>query len=287
MPESYNDELVQVFNELAINNHFNVIGSASIKRSTNYGDYDLSTVFSCKDKKKCIEKIRQHFIKIFKIAKKNKQLWVTDLKLGESNTEPLRWTLKTLEDEENEGVSFTDALLMKSTIKIDIVYYLNGRFVEITDNYYFTIAGNRNYVQPTKNDVIDSISESYSEYINQKKYFKSLKRMYAIMRLKHPDSPVLDTLLHYFNSEIGLLYRVTTEIETLILLLEGFKVKREFMDDTLQIWKEQISSFPVKNKLEKTPSTIRGLLTVLKKQFQLNMNYLNKDALAFMNKHKL
>ena len=36
MPESYNDELVQVFNELAINNHFNVIGSASIKRSTIY-----------------------------------------------------------------------------------------------------------------------------------------------------------------------------------------------------------------------------------------------------------
>lgn len=286
MPTEYNNELVEVFNELAINNHFNVIGSASIKRSVNYGDYDLQTIFKCKNKKKCVEKIRQHFIKLFKIAKKNKQLWVTDLKIGELNTEPLRWNQEDLVNKINKGVSFNDALLMKSTIKVDIVYYLNGRFVEITDNYYFNIAGNKNYKETTKNDIIDSISESYNEYIEQKKYFKSLKRLYAIIRLKDPDNKKLDLLLNYFNSDIGLLYRVTTEIETLILLIEGFKVKKEMMEDTLQIWKEQISSFPVKNMIQEK-TTIRGILSLLKKQFELNMKYLNKDALRFMRAHKL
>tara|TARA_R110002153_G_scaffold78410_2_gene200749 strand:+ start:5094 stop:5954 length:861 start_codon:yes stop_codon:yes gene_type:complete len=286
MPTEYNNELVEVFNELAINNHFNVIGSASIKRSVNYGDYDLQTIFKCKNKKKCVEKIRQHFIKLFKIAKKNKQLWVTDLKIGELNTEPLRWNQEDLVNKINKGVSFNDALLMKSTIKVDIVYFLNGRFVEITDNYYFNIAGNKNYKETTKNDIIDSISESYNEYIEQKKYFKSLKRLYAIIRLKDPDNKKLDLLLNYFNSDIGLLYRVTTEIETLILLIEGFKVKKEMMEDTLQIWKEQISSFPVKNMIQEK-TTIRGILSLLKKQFELNMKYLNKDALRFMRAHKL
>lgn len=286
MPTEYNNELVEVFNELAINNHFNVIGSASIKRSVNYGDYDLQTIFKCKNKKKCVEKIRNHFIKLFKIAKKNKQLWVTDLKIGELNTEPLRWNQEDLVNKINKGVSFNDALLMKSTIKVDIVYFLNGRFVEITDNYYFNIAGNKNYKETTKNDIIDSISESYNEYIEQKKYFKSLKRLYAIIRLKDPDNKKLDLLLNYFNSDIGLLYRVTTEIETLILLIEGFKVKKEMMEDTLQIWKEQISSFPIKNMIQEK-TTIRGILSLLKKQFELNMKYLNKDALRFMRSHKL
>ncbi len=286
MPTEYNNELVEVFNELAINNHFNVIGSASIKRSVNYGDYDLQTIFKCKNKKKCVEKIRQHFIKLFKIAKKNKQLWVADLKIGELNTEPLRWKQEDLVNKINKGVSFNDALLMKSTIKVDIVYFLNGRFVEITDNYYFNIAGNKNYKETTKNDIIDSISESYNEYIEQKKYFKLLKRLYAIIRLKDPDNKKLDLLLNYFNSDIGLLYRVTTEIETLILLIEGFKVKKEMMEDTLQIWKEQISSFPIKNMIQEK-TTIRGILSLLKKQFELNMKYLNKDALRFMRAHKL
>ena len=39
----------------------------------------------------------------------------------------------------NKGYTFEEALLQKSTIKIDITILLDGRFIEITDNYFFTI----------------------------------------------------------------------------------------------------------------------------------------------------
>lgn len=285
MPEIYNDNVLQIFKEMSINNHFNVIGSASIKRSVNYGDYDLSTVFKC-NSKNCVKKIKNHFIKLFKIAKKNKDLWVTDLKIGEKNGEPIRWKQADLESNKKDNVSFEDALLMKSTIKIDIVYYLNGRFIEITDNYYFTIGANKTYVEPTKSEIVDSITESYEEYSSLNKHFKALKRLYSILRLKPKTEKKQELLLDYFNSEIGLLYRITTEIETIILLLENHKVPFGKLDETFEIMKETISSFPVKLKITE-PKSKRGTITMLKKQYEINMKYLNKDALKFMRSHRL
>ncbi len=285
MPEIYNDNVLQIFKEMSINNHFNVIGSAAIKRAVNYGDYDLSTVFKC-NSKNCVKKIKDHFIKLFKIAKKNKDLWVTDLKIGEKNGEPIRWKQADLEANKKDNVSFEDALLMKSTIKIDIVYYLNGRFIEITDNYYFTIGANKTYVEPTKSEIVDSITESYEEYSSLNKHFKALKRLYSILRLKPKTEKKQELLLDYFNSEIGLLYRITTEIETIILLLENHKVPFGKLDETFEIMKETISSFPVKLKITE-PKSKRGTITMLKKQYDINMKYLNKDALKFMRSHRL
>ena len=43
------------------------------------------------------------------------------------------------EENNNNGYTFEEALLQKSTIKMDITIILDGKFMEITDNYFFTI----------------------------------------------------------------------------------------------------------------------------------------------------
>ncbi len=45
----------------------------------------------------------------------------------------------------SQGISFIEALKMKSTIKLDIGYLLNGIFTEITEVYFIKFATYQNY----------------------------------------------------------------------------------------------------------------------------------------------
>ena len=47
--------------------------------------------------------------------------------------------MKEMKKNNNKGYTFEEALLQKSTIKMDITIILDGRFMEITDNFFFTI----------------------------------------------------------------------------------------------------------------------------------------------------
>ena len=69
---------------------------------------------------------------------------------------------------------------MESTIKLDVVANLDGRFLEITTMYDF---GN-NYVEISDNEFIYNLIADYKEQMRNKNYFKALKRQFLIIGFK-------------------------------------------------------------------------------------------------------
>jgi len=122
----------------------------------------------------------KHFIFVFKEIKKLEDVIITDFKCGKKNGTALRWTLDDLKKGSNKGVSFNDALHMESTIKLDVVANLDGRFLEITTMYDF---GN-NYVEISDNEFINNLISDYKEQMRNKNYFKALKRQFLIIGFK-------------------------------------------------------------------------------------------------------
>ena len=56
--------------------------------------------------------IYKNFKKIFKFVEKNKDLYITDFKVGEdSSGDPLRWIIKEMKKNNNQGYTFQEALL--------------------------------------------------------------------------------------------------------------------------------------------------------------------------------
>ena len=133
--KEYNNRLKDIFRKLAFNKKKSIVGSA--KSNLFFGDYDLNYVLNYKGKN-AETKIYNEFKKIFKFVESNNQIWITDLKVGEDETGmPLRWNKTNLTKNNNNEYSFQEALQQKSTIKIDVTVLLDGKFMEITDNYFF------------------------------------------------------------------------------------------------------------------------------------------------------
>ena len=116
--KTYNNNIKRVFELLSLNKEYEVIGSS--KNNLIFSDYDMNSLFNYKGKN--IEtKIYKEFLNIFKVVSKIDTLWITDFKVGENEEgEPLRWNFEKMKKNNNNGYTFEEALLQKSTIKMDI-----------------------------------------------------------------------------------------------------------------------------------------------------------------------
>ena len=230
-----NNNLTKEFYKLNIGRKLKLIGSSNKKNILYNSDYDLESHFGTKDKDELLIKIYHHFKNIFIDAKKDPNIFITDFKCGEVNGEPIRWTYKDILKGYKDGYHFIDCLKMKSTIKIDEVYLLNGSFVEITDNYYFTIGDHQNYPTPTRKEIIKSIKNDYLQLVKDGNYYKALKRLFSIKPTKK--------LTDYFNSQIGILNKARSDLDTLLLLGEQTFRKPNINDinSDLQIIKQDLS----------------------------------------------
>ena len=132
---------------------------------------------------------------------------------------------------------------MKSTIKLDIVYLLNGVFNEISDNYYIKMGATTNYQDISSNTIIKTLSEDYKEQVKEGNYYKALKRQFVIKEMsgkKH------SKLLKYFNSDAGIINKTRSDLDMLLILLEQKfkKVNMEDVKNNLQIIKQNASYAP-------------------------------------------
>jgi len=83
----------------------------------------------------------------------------------------------------NNGYTFQEALQQKSTIKIDVTLLIDDKFIEITDNYFFTI-----------ND------------------YKTFERLKSILQVEGNNKREIKLLNDFFNSKVGYLYTIWSEI---------------------------------------------------------------------------
>jgi hypothetical protein len=176
-----------------------------------------------------------------------------------------------------DGFHFTECLLQKSTIKLDEIYLLNGSFVDITDNYYFTLGDHQNFPTPTRKEIIDSIRADYKELVKEGNYYKALKREYSIKPTKK--------LTDYFNSEIGILNKAKSDLNVLLVLRDQTFRKPTMSDlnGDIQIIKQDLSYTQVNfsEALDKATATnTKKKYKIIETIVDKLSNIVNQDAKA-------
>ena len=91
----------------------NIVGSAKIKRSIFYSDYDSFSTLKGKNE----NMIYNHFKSVFEIIKKSENTIITDFKMGDFKDKALHWDYEAIKRRENNGITFDQASKQKSMIK--------------------------------------------------------------------------------------------------------------------------------------------------------------------------
>ena len=257
-----------------------IVGSASIKSNIYYSDYD----FFEKVNEVSEKDIYQHFRDMFIQVSNRENMIVSDLKCGvNSNGEAIRWNQQQILRNDNNGLSFEDCIKHKGIVKIDIIYLLNSRFIELTNVYQIVIDGESN-MDYSVEQIVEEITDEYKQKIKEGNYFKSLKKLYSIMKITNPSDLRLDKLLNYFNSPIGLLYRCKSDLETLLVAINSSEFDLNEVKNSMEMIKELISAFPVENIIDEIviKKTKNDMMKPLHKQIRLIVDVLNRDAKKFI-----
>jgi len=240
--EDFNNNLLNVFNLMTISGNYNIVGSASLKKIYYNSDIDLNEVDDLKSYKKVYEKFKE----IFKVCKENNNFFITDFKCGiDEKNEPIRWTYKDIMNGYINNKSFEDCLKQKSMIKLDIVYLLNGSFIEITEVYFLKIGNHTNYNENELNseEITKNLQNELKELIDEKQYFKALKRIFSILLIDEKNNTLQNKLINFFNSENGILYKANADLKILINVIENNFKKPNINDikNNLQVIKQNLS----------------------------------------------
>jgi len=218
-----------IFNLMTITRKYKVIGSASLKHAKYVSDYDLSELFETNNHTNILHQIYLMFKGKFAEAEADPNLFITDFKCGmDSDGDPLRWDkydmkkgFKVLKN--GEKIAFQDCILMKTTMKLDVIAVIDSVFTEFSDNYYVKIGNDANFFESdiSKEKILNELKHSFDEYFYvAKNYMKGLKRCFSYYDLSGKNLNKMETLLNFFNSSAGLLYKQRSEIITILTVLD-------------------------------------------------------------------
>jgi hypothetical protein len=135
----------------------------------------------------------------------------------------LRWTPREVLDgqkrmRDGRYIQLAEAMGTPGLIKMDVIAWLGAE--GYTDfSVIYELRSGRRVLNPVDIDVVRSLHESLLFYIYDRNYFKALKRLYSIAR-HEKDVPRVAKLGAVLNSDLGRLYQVVSDIETLLTLLE-------------------------------------------------------------------
>ena len=236
--QDFNDKLQDMFNMLSINGKYNIVGSANLKGILYASDIDLNEKAKISGKHP-FEKVYDIFVNKFKVAKSNPNLYITDFKAGlNDKNESIKWSYNQLLKEKQ---LFIQSIQKKSMIKMDIVFLLNGVYIEITEVYFLQLGNFKTYDDNLgSKQILKDLKNSYDECIQGGLYFKALKRLSSIQNMQHKNT---DTLTSFFNSESGILYKAYSDLQILLTVIKNQfrKPKIDDIKNNLQIIKQNLS----------------------------------------------
>ena len=135
----------------------------------------------------------------------------------------VRWTPKQIlqghQLYRTRNISLADALSQPSIIKLDMITLVdNNRFIEVSIIYELFLDN-----KPLNNfpllPIKQSLKNSILEFVAESNYFKVAKRIYSLA-VADKDKKLAKSLIPFFNSDLGRLYTVISDLNTLLLLIE-------------------------------------------------------------------
>jgi hypothetical protein len=300
----FSKKVQDVFNLMSISRKYKIVGSGALQDIKYIADYDLNEVFKdeISDKKSLLDEIYKVFRTKFIQAKTDPNLYITDFKCGEdSDGEPLRWSYediirsyKRLAD--GRIIHFKDCILMKATMKLDIIAYIDGYLVEFSDNYFLKLGDDANFFphDVQTDHILNSLKHDYAFNMQSADNpFKALKRAFSYWRLKGEgkNEDKIDRLTDFFNSETGLLYKLRSNLGTIETLLDQDfkKPKMEQIRTNLGRILELLRGQPSARKLIETAmekKTASEIKPYLEKAKEILQSYINTSTKEFVSKNK-
>jgi hypothetical protein len=290
--KDFNEEVQDIFNFLSVRGKYTIIGSSANTEMLYNSDYDLQT-----DGRVSLNTIKNIFKNKFKEAEQDPDIFIVDFKCGEYKKEPVRWNKTNIKKEyqiiDGERITLDECLLMKSTIKMDVIALINGVFAEFSDNYYLSINGMKNYEEFTDEEVKKELIESAKEEYKDNNLFKYLKRVYSVFNLESGKKREQEELIKFFNSTTGLINKNKNELEIILRLLEENKFRKPKQADVcnnLQIVKQSISGLTERNLSNVFDVLCSKTGTILIKGIKKVIDYLqeiiNKETNLFLSENK-
>ena len=142
-----------------------------------------------------------------------------------------------------DGSKFTlkDAIKSKSGLtKLDVIAYVDNKFTEFSIIYRFTYKDN-DISDSFKHMLLSFHTTTEISYLEQK-YFKVIKRLFSIAKQNH-NTTTLTLLTSILNSELGRIYTVISDINTIIYILENVKyIPSKRIDYEIQEFKPRLSN---------------------------------------------
>ena len=173
-------------------------GSASLQSIKYPADYDFFTT---------LKKFNLDFFKdLYRRVNNDKFLCFIELKFQVSDDKKYR----VYKEEDFKDI---DPSLNYDFVKIDLVDMYDNNFEEISCIYKIKKE------TLTTNDYVKQIMDDISELERDKSYYKILKRLFAISKLKKDRKKSL-LLTQFFNSDIGLLNKKISMIDAVNLALD-------------------------------------------------------------------
>jgi hypothetical protein len=236
VPKNYSKTNQDIFAMLTIKGNYKLLGSGAIQGVLYKNDYDLMELASYDKNKSHIQQLLKIFQNKFKNILSHPNWYITDFKCGEYNNEPLRWSKEDVKrgfkNINNKKILFTDCILQKATMKLDLAVFIDGVFNEYTENYYIKIGDETNYEKDKllKENILVDISKSAIEQFEEGNLLKYLKRIFSYLQIANKKKQLQNKLIDFFNTEIGLIYKCKSNLELLILMMEQ-KFKPVPIDD--------------------------------------------------------
>ena len=277
-----------------------ILGTAADLNISTFTDYDLQEYIDCVDNDIIYNIIYEEFKKKFIISKKDNDIYILDFKCGHGRGGmPIRWQYidiingyKYIDDEK---IYFTNCLRQKSVIKLDVIYIDNEyRLYEISQNYYIKIGDNKNYNDILVDDILrDLLINFRTLFYDEKKYYKSLKRLYSYYKLKD-NKLKMKKLQSLFNSELGIDNKLSSDLKTIILLIDNKfrKVKKDLIYNNIKLLislkNNKKYEIYLKNLIKNFNNlNISDIKNEIQKIIDVIDNDINNKTLEYINKNNI
>lgn len=286
-PENYPRRVVEILKTMSFGGHPQVIGSAALRAIQYIGDYDADEYG--------VKATPAKFKKIIRNLMALHDVYIGDIKCGEMDGEPIRWTveqvLKGKQIMDKHFHTLADCIRNPVLFKLDVVAFIDNRYTELSIIYLY-----KKTPRITNAELKTQLKEEVAEKFNEGMFYKMSKRIFSIVRLDE-DTEMANKLLPLFNGDLGRLYSIISDLDVLVYLFEHKKhINKVRMNSELEnikarmanIW--NLSSF-VKNegtflkvigKQIKRPNP-EGLIELGDKLFAI----LNKSAQGVLRELKL
>jgi len=201
-----NMELLPFFKAVAFaGEKITVIGSFSLESQRNAGDIDLDIYIQGKIDYDFVQK---EMLKIVKNLDENDKMFFIELKIQYKNGQKIKYGADKIDDIKIPSQNFSSVEYMK----IDTIIYYDGNFKEMSINYW---------LNPKKKDVVKEIEKDIILELNDKNYYKVIKRFFSIAKVKN-DRPTGLLISEFLNNRTGEEYKLLSNLKAIKLLLENY-----------------------------------------------------------------